>query len=101
MSFIQERAAHISMYRAAVNKNYAQFKISQTHEELKEKERGIHTSTQQSSLSSLKPARQKHTHTFEFERKKGPVPLTRRALLKESSYLIFPALFTDSTRTQK
>lgn len=72
VSFIQERAAHISMYRAAVNKNYAQFKISQTHEELKEKERGIpaaahftytHIAKFSLSLSSgLKPARQ-NTHT--------------------------------------
>jgi len=57
VSFIQERAAHISMYRAAVNKNYAQFKISQTHEELKEKERGIHKHTAKFKTSPT----QKHT----------------------------------------
>jgi len=29
--FLFKSAAHISMYRAAVNKNYAQFKISHKH----------------------------------------------------------------------
>jgi hypothetical protein len=60
------------MYRAAVNKNYAQFKISQTHEELK-RERKRHPrahSTANYSVSQVLNQLDKNTHTFEFERKR-------------------------------